>query len=52
MFEANRQKEKAATFPFYEKGNINGPTFIDAQIALLQAGVIDFEFLNFIEANP
>lgn len=31
---------------------MDGPTFIDEQIAELQNRIINFEFLNFIEANP
>lgn len=27
-------------------------TFVNRKIALLQAGIINFEFLNYLEANP
>lgn len=51
LFIANRQKEKASKFLFYGEGDTDGPKFIDGQIGRLQSGVLDFEFLNFIEAN-
>lgn len=52
VFTANQQKEKAAKFPFYGEGDTDRLMFIDGQIVELQNGVIDFEFLRFIEANP
>lgn len=30
---------------------MDGPKYIDAQIALLQPGIVDFGFLNYLEAN-
>lgn len=31
---------------------MDGLTFVDEKIALLQFGIVDFEFLNYLEANP
>lgn len=52
VFAANHQEEKAAKFPFYNERDTDGPEYIDGQIAQLQNGEIDFEFLHFIETNP
>lgn len=29
IFAANQQEENAVEFPYFEEGNIDGPTFID-----------------------
>lgn len=31
---------------------MDGEKFLDGQITLLQTGIVDFEFLNYLEANP
>lgn len=52
VFKAKLAGQKADDFPYCEDGNMNEKAFVKGQIALLQAGIINFEFLNYIEANP
>lgn len=44
MYKVKLQGEKDKEFPFFKDGNMHGSTFVDRQIASLQAGVVEFEF--------
>lgn len=52
VFQVKLKNKKAAEFPFFEDENMNCAKFVDRQITLLQSGIVDFEFLNYLEANP
>lgn len=51
VFKAKLAGKKAEEFPYYEDGNMDEKAFVKRQIALLQAGIVNFEFLSYIEAN-
>lgn len=52
VYQAKLARQKTENFPYYEDGNMDEKTFVNRQIALLQAGIVNFEFLNYLEANP
>lgn len=52
MYYAKLTGQKAKEFIYHKDGNMNGMTFVNKKIALLQAGIVKFEFLNYLEANP
>lgn len=48
VFKAKLARQKAEDFPYYADGNMDEKIFVARQIALLQAGIVKFEFLNYI----
>lgn len=51
LFKAKLKEENAEEFPFYEEGNIDGDIYVHEQVAALQSSILDFNFLNYLEAN-
>lgn len=51
VYQAKLTGQKVKDFPYYENGNMDGKTFMNRQIASLQVGIMNFEFLNYLEAN-
>lgn len=40
VYKANLQGQKVEEFPFFEDGNMHGPTFVGGQIASLHAEIV------------
>lgn len=51
VFTERLKDAKAEEFPFYEDENMNYEMFVDGQVAELQSGILEFGFLNYLEAN-
>lgn len=52
VYKAKLTGKKEEDCPYYENGNMDEKTFANRQIALLQAKIVNFEFLNYLETNP
>lgn len=52
VYKTKLTGQKAKDFPYYEDGNMDNKTFVKRQIAMVQAGIVNFESLNYLEANP
>lgn len=51
VFAIKLKEGKPKCFPDYEVGNIDAEEYVDEQVAALQSGLMEFNFLTYLVAN-